>query len=882
MPAPIVPWESQNIPEEIASELDRRKTNRSFLYTPADEGGWEEKDGVPGDWRKYRGPMSPWVRFCSNGLGRIYQTDKNGNFVLDEKTNKPKPLNSSEIKSGFVLFGGKDFYSGYGFTRPEGGTSIIGYTPDKYNTPHTIDNDLNTSNYPIYVPAPEIEKINVTIQQELFRRASIEWVCFSKKQLEYMTPYFLVPGISCILEWGWNHYNPSSLLDLSDTTDLMDKFNNPYPLYTENILLSKGNYDIIFGIITHFEWFVEGNKIRCKTEITSKDRIYAGILSNSNVISNSSSTKKTESDKDSAPKALDNLMKFFSESLPSIKNISSTTTDPEESAPLLKGFIQYLKDKYKKDDRWKEYLYGIFYGRDSQDKKSNITNIQVVGGIAPIPFNSTTTTTTTSDLQQNMNIDKDFDNVNGKKELWINLGLAIEAINFHTSPLRGMKGKEMFRIDVDNVVIGAHPNMISSDGNVLLIPNYESPKYFYGDWGNPTKDSESKEYKEKLGYSTKMIPLSEALKNKQLADIRFNRICLSLDNKIYRDDLDDVINHIRYENQPSSPVSYEFPFSYDRDIIPGSKPYPARYSGYLKDLYVNVIFLVKQLQREDVKTYTQFIEKVLLGISSACGNFWDFRLVNATGENNKIDTTLKKGEDKVATMKIVDYKFMASLNTGKVYTFDYYDADSLFLGMGFKPTISNAQAIRSLYAPTNNPNRNDILINGENELLDYHFKDRLFSSSESDVTEVTRRSTAGYQSRITELQQLVPYSNGDSKSYQVTSLYKGKTLYRRLVLPDSNIVQMLLDDGDEEHNPKYTGIMPNIQANFTIQGVGGLRTFMMFLVRNLPEPYSHLNIIFRIVDVQEAIENGKWTTVITAGVIPLRDWVKTRLGINIK
>jgi hypothetical protein len=39
MPAPIVPWESQNIPEEIASELDRRKTNRSFNYVEAEKGG---------------------------------------------------------------------------------------------------------------------------------------------------------------------------------------------------------------------------------------------------------------------------------------------------------------------------------------------------------------------------------------------------------------------------------------------------------------------------------------------------------------------------------------------------------------------------------------------------------------------------------------------------------------------------------------------------------------------------------------------------------------------------------------------------------------------------------------------------------------------------
>ena len=123
-----------------------------------------------------------------------------------------------------------------------------------------------------------------------------------------------------------------------------------------------------------------------------------------------------------------------------------------------------------------------------------------------------------------------------------------------------------------------------------------------------------------------------------------------------------------------------------------------------------------------------------------------------------------------------------------------------------------------------------------------------------------------------ELQQISPCGG----SYQITT----DTICRRLAMPATDIQQLLLDDGDEDNNPKYTGIMPGIQATFTIQGIGGLRTFMMFLCRGLPEPYSDKNIIFRIVDVQETVESGKWTTQITAGVIPLREHIKARLGIK--
>ena len=115
-----------------------------------------------------------------------------------------------------------------------------------------------------------------------------------------------------------------------------------------------------------------------------------------------------------------------------------------------------------------------------------------------------------------------------------------------------------------------------------------------------------------------------------------------------------------------------------------------------------------------------------------------------------------------------------------------------------------------------------------------------------------------------------------SDSYQITS---DQNVYR-LALPAPSIQQLLLDDSDEDNNPKYTGIMPGIQATFTIQGIGGLRTFMMFLVRNLPEPYSEQNIVFRIVNIEETVEASKWITTITAGVIPLRGFIKSRLGIS--
>lgn len=822
MPAPIIPWEPCNIPEEIQLELNRRKVNRSFHYVDGAKGEW---DGNTGEWTKYRGPMVPWVRFCSNGAGRA---GKDGR----------------EDKQGFILSGGKNFYNGYGFSQNSSGSmdSVIGYMPD--GTPHTIDNDIRTSNYPIHVPAPEIEKISVTIQKELFRRATVEWVCFSKKQLEYMTAYFLIPGLTCVLEWGWNHYDPTSLLRLDRIDELKKLNDNPYPLYTDHILRSKGNYDVLFGKITHFEWSAEGNKIKCKTEITSQDRIYAGLVVDSNSVDQIKNSKGEEVD----VKPLNNLTQFVDNILTQFKTVNSSKSF--ELNPQLKGFVQYLKNVHP--DNWREYVYGTFYGRDPEDTKRDA-----------IPYD---------------NKKEDFDRKAPNKELWLNLGLIIEAINFHTAPLKSFKNKPMFRVDIDDCVIGGHPNLISTDGSVLLIPNAEAPKYFSGLFGSAYAPSESQAEKDYKVLDTINNPLIKAFKKVEaerdgkLADYRVYRICQQ-QGGTRRDNLDEVINRIRYENNAKFKRTFEFPFLNDSPSAPGSKDYPRRYAGNLRHLYFNVGCLQDILKNNaDVKTYPQLIEKILEKISESAGNFWDFRLVSGTGKKDL------NGND-LATMKIVDYRFMSTANRGTPYSFDYFDADSLLQGLAFKPTLSNAQAIRTIYAQTNNPDKKTTLTNGENELLDYKFRDRLFLDEDRKVTSPVKPDTSQFDERMRQLQQISPVAG----CYQITTKNRvGSPFVRRLVLPSPDVLKLLLDDGDEENNPKYAGIMPGIQASFTIQGIGGLRTFMMFLVRNLPEPYSHQNIVFRIVDVQETIEASKWTTIITAGVIPLREQIKKRLGFTTK
>jgi hypothetical protein len=115
--------------------------------------------------------------------------------------------------------------------------------------------------------------------------------------------------------------------------------------------------------------------------------------------------------------------------------------------------------------------------------------------------------------------------------------------------------------------------------------------------------------------------------------------------------------------------------------------------------------------------------------------------------------------------------------------------------------------------------------------------------------------------------------------YQFTIRVNDKPYFRRLAMPNSDILNCLLDDHDLERNQRYTGIQP-ITVEVGLQGIGGLRTFMTFLIRNIPNPYHHKDVCYRIVDVHHTLQDGKWDTIIKAGIIPLRGYIKQKIGIT--
>tara|TARA_R100000008_G_scaffold85053_1_gene74005 strand:+ start:78 stop:3524 length:3447 start_codon:yes stop_codon:yes gene_type:complete len=94
------------------------------------------------------------------------------------------------------------------------------------------------------------------------RTATMNWTCWSWDELNELTPHFLTPGRTVLLEWGWTgigDLKKTMLLDIfnSSGTKLVDsKIQDLHERILSHIIDQKGHYDAMLGLIQNFDWKV--------------------------------------------------------------------------------------------------------------------------------------------------------------------------------------------------------------------------------------------------------------------------------------------------------------------------------------------------------------------------------------------------------------------------------------------------------------------------------------------------------------------------------------------------------------------------------------------------------------------------------------------------
>ena len=812
----VAPFEIQPIPKYVRDELERRERDIGVNFISNTIASWDEN----GNWNTYKGPMRCWVRVCSNGIGEV----KYGS------------------KEGFVMSGATGFYKDYGIDPSDYSKTqtVLGYTPS--GQPHQIDNEYTIDSKAIskHVPPPGIISIDATMQKSMYRQVTIKWKCFSKDHLNYMTPYFMSPGVSTFIEWGWNHYNPKCLLDLNNVgqpAKMKDSVDDKTPgpsgdpndprktagtgllgIYTDPLqqqLLvedGKGTYELTCGIITSFDYSLQPDgSYDCTTEIKSNSFIYSGVQTRSNALA---STSPADNKGNKKPEPVKSFKEYIDTSFKSIPKTVLTGLNSKD--PLFPTPVGLPGPETR-----------VFIPRNldtSNDPRTKVDNV------TKYSFDSGAT-----------------------DDFWITMGLFIDLINKFFAAEATKVGATFNQIDISSSWIGGHKNLISTDGKILLIPNSQAPNI------SPSVEDRGKS----TNYTT---PDTQKDGKDAAAISEADKTLQSLFNSTTRQDLNEIINYFRIKYSGKDPAEVEFPAKqYDYNL------------GKLENLYVHKDVILKAVEKSE--TVTDILNFVLNKVSEAVNGMWKFSLIQYGPSNSLLS---------IIDTECFSLKRLQELNSDKrpyIYFFKNRASRNNIQSLNFSVKLSDKVATTVLY---NSPKDNKTSVPMKNP-FGFVTRDRFFQLTNDDSYLTPKDKEAVLKAnQNTELERQREDKKRQESIQKERDVKAGafivgivtreggaeKTYIRKLVLTQKDLFTLLVNDKDPYNSSINSFPQPGIKAEITLTGIAGLKTFQVFGIDNLPEPYDK-DILFQVEDVKHSLQsNGTWTTTVTAGIRPTK-------GLNI-
>ena len=788
----ISPFGLRPVQPFVVGELDSRALEYDMNI---DEGGVT----VNGEFiSNYSGPRTAWARVCSNGTGK----------ALGDKTTTPG-------RHGFVMgFSTVSFDDTYGFG--QSGKTTIGYDTD--GDPHTLTNS-EVKTFP-HRPSPGIISIETEFNGAgssmvgLARKATIKWKCSTLEQLNYMTPYFLTPKMSVILEWGWNNYDPLSLTDLRNLnigtpaksaadappngwggSGMTGMMTNSKLIY-DKIEKSKGNYDCQMGIIVDYGYTINASDgFDCYTVIQNPQFLMDGMPIRG------TTTTLTEADVSHRTLAFQEFVDKFLDNIGDKKTIDSLTKDPELRKIFSStNFFSFSQAKYK-----------------------NLIN-------------------------------------EDKKGTWIRMDLFSQIFNKFQSPkwkfFTGNTDGRLFQIDISDTIIVGHPFLKSTDENVL-VPNKYAPRALAISDEKPNDG---------ISYSRITDTAAKALYPGELLDAIFTKQKLSQDY----DDLDELLNRntVKTSNEPTN-----FPrLEEDR-----SKGFQSGYYGYLKDIFISVDLIKTAMKQNDTSAkMLQFIldrissacsnlwefkiafdpDQMLSPIKIIDQNYCNFNTPEAV-VNAKIPTFVV-GDSSRACFKefTVNVKMTGEMAMQAIFGQSANSSTPDGTTVDTKPVLflhndrlfdGSAKSAVSHISTSDDPVKKLIDRSSVSDFLVMKFSDG-----------TTKKSTGG------NLQA------GEFAGIRVVS--NSPTVSRTYLLTErdsefmAGLVKSKISDGiPTVSNP----IMPGTELTMTSIGIGGFRFLDMFGVMGMQDQYQADQAVWQIDGVKQSLTQNFWTTTVSAKVRPL-------------
>ena len=864
----LPPWSIVPLPKYMRDEFARRqKFGKKYVDTPAE----------------YVGPRFTWIRCISNAI-----IESPGKSVTGKR-------------EGFIFKNEGGFKENYGMNDER--RNIIGY--DAFGNPHYIDNKLSIMPHR---PNPGIIGIDVTVEKNIYRKAMIKWKCYSVDQLEYVGKYFFAIYNTVVLEWGWNNFDTKSLLPIFEKGFVTKRkgleiithgkgikgvFSDP-TIMEQSILDSNGNCDSMIGHIIKWDYSFDqsDSSFNCITEIASNSRIYLGL---------------------------------------SMLNLTGKPTEEDKSQENIK---QYFKSKFKqeilKSITRTEEGGAVTVERATEAGGPMETPATVTIGSYKLESNNDIDTSGKVFALRKYIQEVVVGNSQNHPDLvYITFGLLCKILNNIIIPGKG--AGHISKIDISESVIGGHVNMISTDKDIYLIPNKFSPYFNISNFFDESDKFTTEDLKSV--YAEKQLIVKQLAKTiSQKTTIAMDQSDALMEKVLSKKARQDLAEILLFDPGVSKENFQENCFP----RITSVDNHAAGYYGYIKDIFINVDHIVKIMESGTNTTLASTLKSICDSLTS-CNPWWKLQVQPSpsNGDITIIDDNYSNFEHMKAIKSSPLIKLLP--NDSAVYFFDAYNSNSVMKEFKFDVRISDAVASsvvnqinsdlsggggsessynhKSFFTggKTITAGSFDRIIDGEiasgktkknrtlktsiaterfnklNQLVTSLDEDCLTISKTSalDVKEKLEAAVKKADSAFTKGPEFGDGYIGDGgmtkEDYmldiltdpkKVTALF-GVRDVARLSLPKrfSYLNQRLTFDSNEKFTNGTNIPIPGAEVQFAVEGLGGFKTFQVFGIKDLPEPYKD-KVIFKIKEVKHTVSNDGWNTTIIAAIIPVKDMSK--------
>ena len=686
-----------------------------------------------------RQKRTPWVRVVSNAVSDI-----------SDLTGAAK----GTLTQGLILSPNRlTFADAYGYGKD--GT-VVGLEATKgFTEVRSTDKDRHR-------PPPIVDSIDIDYAGSYgaLTKASITFRVFSIDQFEIVERFFLMPYVTILVEWGWNDYGQTPV-PITNTEDMLKIYNRSDDYVEDLRAKSFGKHDAMVGVVTNFQYSINNEgAFECNIEVSSRGEMYL-MMKNSSIQPKKVKDipDKSEVEEDPLKEAVNKLRR----EIPTL-GIRNTNDEPSE-------YIFIPKLKSSAEDGGTENEVNVTQEAAAGNYSSPIS--PEIGNVFYIKWGWIEDNILSNLKLSNVLVYKGFKTDTGKKA-------------------------DMFTINSTNSTISNHPNLISCNSSILLIPNKSAPSF------------------DTLG---KPFSQSENAINQALADKPRYRSDLSINNENFSKKIGDTTS---------------------------------KWDGDIRNLYIHSEFLISLLKKHEDSVYN-FLTEIIKKMNEASCNLWDLDISDKFKIDGKrvisiIDKNYAAENNTVADLLLNKEK--------KVHHFQVLKANSIINSMNFTSQLPKEMGAVVMLSRDETQSK-DMTIGGylkDSSTAPWKTTDKILNAFDIEKKET---NTTSDEKNISD-KEASAYAR--EKLYKLVPQIETDKLTVTFACNDKQTVSALLFEGGTEKRNNYNNnILIPIEITLTIDGLSGLHIGNIFTVDGISRRYQEYGL-WQVVGLKHSISDANWQT----------------------